>query len=282
MTRRVVVTGMGGLCPLGNDWKTVGAALRAGRLRRVDRARARGVRGHGHPPRRARRGLRGARSLSAQARAQHGPRLPARHPRHRDRPRGRGSRGERAPARRDDRNLLRLDLGEPARHGGVRQHPLREEDPQGNPRHGLHPVHEPHGARQPRSVLRGPRARHLGVHRMHLRQPGHRLRLRHGPLGRAGADDQRGCGGVPPDHVGGLRHHVRDVDAQRRAPHVPPPLRRGPGRARGRGGRGDADPRGSRAARATAAPGSTPRSSGTEPTATGRTSPARTRPECSG
>ncbi len=31
MTRRVVVTGMGGICPLGRDWKTVGGALRAGR-----------------------------------------------------------------------------------------------------------------------------------------------------------------------------------------------------------------------------------------------------------
>ncbi|MBW1687206.1 MAG: beta-ketoacyl-ACP synthase, partial [Deltaproteobacteria bacterium] len=31
MTRRVVVTGMGGLCPLGQDWKTVFDALRAGR-----------------------------------------------------------------------------------------------------------------------------------------------------------------------------------------------------------------------------------------------------------
>jgi len=31
VTRRVVVTGMGGLCPLGHDWKTVFDALRAGR-----------------------------------------------------------------------------------------------------------------------------------------------------------------------------------------------------------------------------------------------------------
>jgi 3-oxoacyl-[acyl-carrier-protein] synthase II len=31
MNRRVVVTGMGGLCPLGHDWKDVGQALRAGR-----------------------------------------------------------------------------------------------------------------------------------------------------------------------------------------------------------------------------------------------------------
>jgi 3-oxoacyl-[acyl-carrier-protein] synthase II len=31
MTRRVVVTGMGALCPLGSDWKTVAAGLRAGR-----------------------------------------------------------------------------------------------------------------------------------------------------------------------------------------------------------------------------------------------------------
>ena len=31
MTRRVVVTGMGGLCPLGQDWKTVSDALRTGR-----------------------------------------------------------------------------------------------------------------------------------------------------------------------------------------------------------------------------------------------------------
>jgi len=31
VTRRVVVTGMGGLCPLGQDWKTVFDALRSGR-----------------------------------------------------------------------------------------------------------------------------------------------------------------------------------------------------------------------------------------------------------
>ncbi len=31
MNRRVVVTGMGGLCPLGQDWDQVGQALRAGR-----------------------------------------------------------------------------------------------------------------------------------------------------------------------------------------------------------------------------------------------------------
>lgn len=31
MTRRVVVTGMAGLCPLGHDWKTVSEALRTGR-----------------------------------------------------------------------------------------------------------------------------------------------------------------------------------------------------------------------------------------------------------
>jgi 3-oxoacyl-[acyl-carrier-protein] synthase II len=31
VNRRVVVTGVGGLCPLGSDWKQVGEALRAGR-----------------------------------------------------------------------------------------------------------------------------------------------------------------------------------------------------------------------------------------------------------
>ena len=31
MKRRVVVTGMGGLCPIGCEWKSVGASLRAGR-----------------------------------------------------------------------------------------------------------------------------------------------------------------------------------------------------------------------------------------------------------
>ena len=38
MSRRVVVTGMGGLCPLGSDWKQVGEALRAGRsgVSRID------------------------------------------------------------------------------------------------------------------------------------------------------------------------------------------------------------------------------------------------------
>ena len=29
--RRVVITGLGGLCPLGADWKSVSAALREGR-----------------------------------------------------------------------------------------------------------------------------------------------------------------------------------------------------------------------------------------------------------
>ncbi len=90
--------------------------------------------------------------------------------------------------------------------------------------------------------------------------------------GQAGRDDHRRRRGVPPDRCRGLRRHVRDLDAQRRATDDPAPLRPRPRRA---GRRRRARRRSSSRSSSTPAPaarGSTPRSSATAPTATAATS----------
>ena len=63
-----------------------------------------------------------------------------------------------------------------------------------------------------------PRTRHPDLQRVHLGQPGDRLRLRGDPARHAGRDARRRRRGAPRDRGVGLRHAARDLDAQRRAP----------------------------------------------------------------
>ena len=72
MSRRVVVTGMAGISPIGQDWKTVSDCLRAGRsgIRRVDLWDD--VRGLQHAPGVPGPGLPATRALAAQEAPGHG------------------------------------------------------------------------------------------------------------------------------------------------------------------------------------------------------------------
>ena len=181
--RRVVVTGMAGLCALGSDWAD-GARGAAARSARASCAlpELRRDRGPAHAARRARR-LRAARGVAAQGAAQHGPRRSARGARDRARPRaGAGLAG--SALLRDGSTGIAYgstsgsppDMVAYARAFGV--DPQRE----GRDAHRVPAPHEPHLRREPRRLLRRARPHRPDAERLHLGQPGDRLRLRGDPL----------------------------------------------------------------------------------------------------
>ena len=180
--RRVVVTGMAGLSPLGNDWPALRAGLREGRsgVTRIEAfEKVEGLRTRlgaavdfappAHWPRRKTRG--------------HGPRRAARHARHRAGPRGRGPHGRPRAQRRTHGPRVWLLVRKPAGNRELcarLRHRALDQGRDSRSDYARFMSHTCVGER--RAVLRPARARRLDLQRLHLRQPGARLRLRGGSL----------------------------------------------------------------------------------------------------
>ena len=250
MNRRVVVTGMGGLCPLGHDWP-------AGRRQRCARAAPAcrdsphwaDYRGPADAPRRAGRRTSDARPLSAQEDAQHGPRLAARDARDRARAR------RRRPAATARCCTTAARASPTARPPGARRRSrsTRAALRAGAPRSGIRATDYlqfmSHTCAANLAQFFGVRGRVIPTsQRVHVRQPGHRLRLRGDPLRHARRDDA--AGGAEELHP--IDAAVFDIlfatsTAQRRADAHAAPVRPRPRRPGGRRGRGHAGARGARA-----------------------------------
>ena len=214
---------MGGVTALGSDWPAIRARL-AGRrecgalhdrVGRDDRPR--------DAARRADRRLRAARALVPQAAAQHGARLAAR-----------GAR-ERARARRC---RPRWRPGDPRRRMGVAcgssvgstpdiRHfvEMLQTGQSGGLNANSYVRMMPHTAAANVGIFFGAeRPHHPDLERLHLRQPGHRLRLRGDPRGPPDPDARRRRRGTVPERGDRVRYPVRDEPAQRPAAR----RRRGP------------------------------------------------------
>ena len=111
----------------------------------------------------------------------------------------------------------------------------------------LHPDDEPHRTGEHRPVLRPHRADHHDIERLHLGQPGHRLRLRSDPRGQGRRHDRGRRRRTRRDHGRCVRHLVRDLDTERPSGDDAASLRPRPRRAGYRRRGGDADPGGARA-----------------------------------
>ena len=217
--RRVVVTGMGGITALGHDWPDDRARVCAPTQRHRAHGRVGPIPRAEHAARRARAGIRSAaavqraRSLRTMGRVAH-----ARDARDRDGAcRMRGLR--RRPGDRQRSRWASPTARPPAA-------PMRSAtsaacsstgDVERHQRHHLHPHDAAHRGGEHRRVLRPQGPRHPDLQRLHLGQPGHRLRLRGHPLRRADADGRGRRRGAVRDRGGGVRHAVRHQHAQRRA-----------------------------------------------------------------
>jgi 3-oxoacyl-[acyl-carrier-protein] synthase II len=269
MNRRVVVTGMAGISPIGNGWKEVRESLQAGRSGVVRMDAWDGVAGLRTRVARAGAELRGAGRLAAPQDAQHGARLAARHARDRARARGRG----------------------PPRPSGARRRPHRRGYgcTQGSPR-ALEVYARQFYGKQTTSGIRGSdfirfmshtiaaniaqffgpaRADHPDDQRVHVGQSGDRLcreAIRYGRqdvMVAGGAEEMDGIDAVIFDIL--LAASTRNDEPQQ---HAAPVRRRARRRGGGRG-RGNARARGARV-RARARRADHRRgSSATAPTATG-------------
>ena len=137
-----------------------------------------------------------------------------------------------------------------------------------------------HRRGQHRHLLRRQGPHHSDLERLHLGQPGHRLRVRSHQVRPPGRDARRRRGRAVPDRGDGVRYAVRHEPAQRSAAHHAASLRPRSRRPGGRRRRGHA---GARRARARAAPRrahSRRASRASPPTPTACMSPSRKSRRC--
>ena len=183
------------------------------------------------------RRVRAARALDPQAAAQHGPRLAAR------RARGRaGARTTRACRRSGGRAAARWAWPAAPRPAARRTSGDFAAMIINNDASGLNANSYvrmmPHTTAANIGIFFGAQGpHHPDLERLHVGQPGHRLRLRGDQVRPPDADARRRRRGAVPDRGDGVRHAVRHQPAQRRAAHDAASVRSRPRRPGGRRGR---------------------------------------------